>query len=154
MVLIYLNLLATHLTLVQTYWYILVSLWFWYYALSCHEIAFISEACSSYHWHPRCVCCPQLLRCCPHSWVWLPKLKHPKASHPLLWIRYHEIYEGGERLFFFIYKHAVKDHVWLFLYSLLQNSNHDLNHEAKALKRLQVSGAILNLHPDLWKLNV
>lgn len=35
-------------------------------------------------------------------------------------------------------------------FSVLQNSYHDLNHEAEALKRLEDSGAILYLHPHLW----
>lgn len=34
--------------------------------------------------------------------------------------------------------------------SLWQNSYHDLNHEAEALKRLEDAGAILYLHPHSW----
>lgn len=41
--------------------------------------------------------------------------------------------------------------LWILILrlSLLQNSYHDLSHEAEALKRLEESGAILYLHPHL-----
>lgn len=84
--------LPAHLTLEHTFWY--KTYWVHDSETSFNGVVFFSESCAPYHRHPRCNCCPQLLRCSPHSRFWLPKLKERKASHPLLWTRHHEVHEG------------------------------------------------------------
>lgn len=122
---------------------------------------FVTESSTSYHGYPCCVCRSQLLWCGPHSWFWISNLKDPKAAYSLLWIWHHEIYEGGVTVVFLkcsLYSEKQLAHLqlvqfyeyWCVFFSLLQNSYHDLNHEAEALRRLEDSGAILYLHPHLW----